>query len=286
MKRKLLNNASVVRRAFVLGLCLVLLSLVPGHAQNSSGNQMELLGLSTADSAKPVAAFALRQLTASYTGPLVRIRLSSNGNFYDVYPDATVNKAFSLTSTVSANGAIAAYNGAVSPATATTLGALVTGIDATVVIWYDQSGTANNNAYQATAGNQPKIVSLGNLITMGANNRPAISFNSASGNTLITTGYNISQLNGKCTYSFNTVATSNTSNAATARLVSMKSSIESNDLSYAAAGQVANGSALAVYGTNIYGSKQQYTSGAFPATFKYYPVFVVTLFWRTGKFGM
>jgi len=45
-------------------------------------------------------AYSLRQLSTSYTGPLVRIKVASS--FYDVYPDGTTYN-FTLSSKISAS---------------------------------------------------------------------------------------------------------------------------------------------------------------------------------------
>ena len=50
-------------------------------------------------------------------------------------------------------------------------------VDGFVETWYDQSGNSNN-VTQATAGNQPKIVSAGTLVT-ATNSLPAIDFTSS-----------------------------------------------------------------------------------------------------------
>lgn len=83
-------------------------------------------------------AFSMFKLREAYSGSCLRVRRSSDNTeqdigFVDNYLDET-----SLTSFVGAN-------------------------DGFVVKWYDQSGNANNLS-QATASNQPQIVSSGSII--------------------------------------------------------------------------------------------------------------------------
>ena len=56
-----------------------------------------------------------------------------------------------------------------------------------VETWYDQSGNGND-AVQATAGSQPKVVDGGSLITRGANSEPSILFGGAADNRLDVVG--------------------------------------------------------------------------------------------------
>ena len=92
------------------------------------------------------AAYSLRSLSSSYTGPVVTVRRSSD----DAEADFTASEV--------AGGALATWVGA---------------NDGFVTTWYDQSGNGNN-AVQATSGAQPKIVSSGNLVE--ENGRPAMQF--------------------------------------------------------------------------------------------------------------
>ncbi len=110
--------------------------------------------------------YSLRKLVTSYSGPLVRIRRTDGGEA-DVYPDA--GNGFSLSSpvTIISGGS-----------QATVLNDFITGTNAYVETWYDQTG--NVNVTQSTQANQPQIVSSGSVITNGATNRPAVSFNGTS----------------------------------------------------------------------------------------------------------
>ena len=115
----------------LLTLVLLLTAFI-SHAQNTLDN----VGLSSATPAS--VAFSLRQLSTSYTGPLVRVKVGAS--FYDVYPDASTKK-FSLSSKISA--AVGTYNAGVAVATANALSTVISGsTNATVAIWYDQSGNA------------------------------------------------------------------------------------------------------------------------------------------------
>jgi len=82
-----------------------------------------------------IAGFSLRRLRGLYAGSAIRARRSNDNTEQDSF-DSTY-----LLSFVGANN----------------------GLQST---WYDQSGNANN-ATQATAGNQPILVSSGSLITSG-----------------------------------------------------------------------------------------------------------------------
>ena len=112
-------------------------------------------------------AYSLRQLSTSYTGPLVRIKVASS--FYDVYPDGTTYN-FTLSSKISA--AISNYNDAVAAAGASTLSSIITSsTNATVAAWYDQSG---NGIHVYSSNATAKIITAGAIITM--NGQPTITF--------------------------------------------------------------------------------------------------------------
>ena len=117
-------------------------------------------------------AYSLRQLSTSYTGPLVRIQVGSS--FFDVYPDATTYN-FSLSSKISAP--ISTYNAAVSTASTNALSTIITAgtTNATVAIWYDQSG---NGVHVYSSSSTAKIITLGSIITM--NGQPTITFSAGS----------------------------------------------------------------------------------------------------------
>lgn len=94
------------------------------------------------------AAYSLRDLTYLRSGPVVRVRRSSNNAEADFSAEQVVN------------GALVSWVGA--------------GNNGFVATWYDQSG----NGRDVTATSQPLLVSNGSVVTR--NGRPALSF--ASGN--------------------------------------------------------------------------------------------------------
>lgn len=105
--------------------------------------------------AGPAVAFSVgRRLNSAYTGPLIRIRRSSDNAEEDIpYIDSTT--------AVLNEARINDFTGGVGDAFITTI--------------YDQSGNGRN-ATQATATLQPKIVNAGAIVRMGPNNRPGILF--------------------------------------------------------------------------------------------------------------
>jgi hypothetical protein len=122
-------------------------------------NVLDVVGLNSTTPA--ASAYGLRKLSTAYSGPLVRITIGSN--FYDVYPDT--NTVFSLNSKISA--AQTTYNAAIAPAGTNALSTVVTGAtNATVAIWYDQSGWGRNLT-QATTSAQPTIITSGAIRTRG-----------------------------------------------------------------------------------------------------------------------
>lgn len=140
---------------------LFLLSAFITNAQNTLDN----IGLTSATPAS--VAYSLRQLSTTYTGPLVRIKVG--GSFYDVYPDASTKK-FSLSSKISAS--ISTHNAATAGASANALSTIISGsTDATVAIWYDQSG---NGVHVLSSSATAKIITAGSILTM--NGQPTIYF--------------------------------------------------------------------------------------------------------------
>lgn len=91
------------------------------------------------------AAYSLRKLRGGYSGPVVRVRRSSDNAETDINFTSAgyIDTAALLSFCGSANGF--------------------------VTTWYDQSGNLNH-ATQTTAGNQNKIVNLGSLYTLGTKN--------------------------------------------------------------------------------------------------------------------
>ena len=99
------------------------------------------------------AAYSLRRLRSSYTGPAVRVRRNSNNDELDIY-----------------------FNGDGSLDTAT-LEAFCAGTDGFVKVWYDQ-GQGGNDAEQTSTASQPQIVSSGSVVT--ENGLPAVEFDGAN----------------------------------------------------------------------------------------------------------
>jgi hypothetical protein len=95
------------------------------------------------------AAYSLRALSSSYTGPLVEVRRASDNATQDIY---------------------AKYDGSLN---VDALESFCSGTGGFVTTWYDQSGNGND-ATQSTASEQPQIVSSGSVIT--ENGKPALDF--------------------------------------------------------------------------------------------------------------
>ena len=173
-------------------------------------NALNNIGLtSTTPSA---SAYSLRKMSSNYAGPLARITIGSN--YYDVYPDTT-SGLFALTSPISA--AVTTYNAAVAIASANALSTVITAgtTNATVAIWYDQSGNSNN-VIQATTANQPRIINQGTIETL--NGMPTLRFIGASANFM----ESVNNVNIAGASSVNAVSSSISSSANTASIVTTK----------------------------------------------------------------
>ena len=95
------------------------------------------------------AAYSLRKLRTAYTGSAIRVRRSSDNTETDI-----------------------GFSG--ENLDTTTLTSFCSGTNGFVTTWYDQSGSGLNIT-QATAVNQPQIVSAGSIIT--ENSKPILRFN-------------------------------------------------------------------------------------------------------------
>ena len=136
-----------------------------GNAQNYLD---KITGLNSTTAS---VAYSLRQLSSSYSGPLVRVKVGAS--FYDVYPDVSTTK-FSLISKISA--AIGTYDAGVAAASTNALSTIISGsTDATVAIWYDQSG---NGVHVLSNTSTAKIITAGSINTLSG--QPTVYF---SGNT-------------------------------------------------------------------------------------------------------
>ena len=157
---------------------LVILGLLLCSNFVNAQNTLDNVGLTNTTQAS--VAYSLRLLSSSYTGPLVRIKVGSL--FYDVYPDAST-KNFSLSSKISAS--ISTYNAVFAAASANALSTIITGApDATVAIWYDQSG---NGVNVLSSTSTAKIISLGIINTIYG--QPTIYFSGSA--SLLTSSNNV-----------------------------------------------------------------------------------------------
>jgi uncharacterized protein (TIGR02145 family) len=148
-------------------------------------NTLDNVGLTSATPASVV--YSLRQLSTTYTGPLVRVKVGAS--FYDVYPDASTKK-FTLSSKISTS--ISTYNAAVSVASGNALNSIISGsTDATVAIWYDQSG---NGVHVLSSSATAKIITAGSIVTM--NGQPTIKFSSTDSFLSSTSTVNYSSQSG------------------------------------------------------------------------------------------
>lgn len=133
------------------------------------------------------AAYSLRKLSNTYSGPALQVRRASDNVEVDVSFD--VNGVVSLNSDVTNVTEETTGSSTSLTTSSTTLGEFVANASYTdadslgstdsalVQRWYDQSGNSNG-AIQSTAGNQPKIVSSGSLVTQ--NGKPAIDFDGSN----------------------------------------------------------------------------------------------------------
>jgi hypothetical protein len=186
-------------------------------------NTLDKIGLTSATPAS--ASYSLRKMSTAYTGPLVRITIGTN--YYDVYPDAT-SGLFATTSPISA--AMTTYNATGAGATANALSTIITSgtTTATVAIWYDQSGSANN-VIQSTTANQPRIIYQGTIETL--NGMPTLRFSSASSNFM--ESINNVAISGAS--SVNAVSRNLTSSANSASIVTTKAVTAKDGLTAATA---------------------------------------------------
>lgn len=96
----------------------------------------------------PYAGYSVRKLTSSYSGSAIRVRKDGTTDELDIGFDANGNLDTSSLLSFVGSG------------------------DGLVTKWYDQIGSSD--AVQATASEQPLIVSAGSLVTI--NSKPAIQF--------------------------------------------------------------------------------------------------------------
>lgn len=128
---------------------------VSTHGITARPTAMAALLLDTYSGAA-VAYSAARRLRTAYTGSLIRVRRSSDNAEQDIgYNANNLLDESALTTFVGANNGF-------------------------VTTWYDQSGNAKNTT-QATAANQPRIVSSGTVIKRLG--KPSINFGYSNINT-------------------------------------------------------------------------------------------------------
>lgn len=129
------------------------------------------------------AAYSLRQLSTTYTGDAIRVRRASDNTEQDI---GFVNNELDTAS----------------------LTTFCSGTNGFVTTWYDQSGNARN-VTQATAANQPQIVSSGSVIL--DNGKPCLNFD-GSDDILTLTGIStsgISSMTNTRVYSTDIAAAAN-----------------------------------------------------------------------------
>jgi hypothetical protein len=147
-------------------------------------------------------AYSLRKLRTAYTGFCLRIRRTTTT---PTVTTTTVDLSFDSNNTISLNSAITYVSGTVT--LATNLGQFCASVvngysnpdlvntnqNIFVVTWFDQSGNGKNPT-QATAGNQPRLVTAGNLELSGG--KVAVRFVKASTNflNLLDTSANINNM--------------------------------------------------------------------------------------------
>ncbi len=133
-----------------------------------AGQQLNILdNLGLTASLPAAVAYSLRKLSSGYSGPVLQIRRSSDGELRDVY--------FNGSGVLALNSAVSAAGGGA--ATATTLGTWMGTNSGTVAIWFDQSGQGRHIA--AAVENQPVIVQSGTILSNGTG-KPRVQFNGST----------------------------------------------------------------------------------------------------------
>ncbi len=102
-----------------------------------------------------VGAYSVRLLRAGYTGDCCRVRRGSDNKEMDFAFDG----GWLTANSIGNDGSDPATNGQ-------TLSTFCSATDGFLVTMYEQSGGAAGNATQTTAGNQPRIVASGVLVTL------------------------------------------------------------------------------------------------------------------------
>jgi hypothetical protein len=107
--------------------------------------------------------YSIRLVNTSYTGPLIKVRRSSDDATLDIYPVIQLHKQDSVIDEAALLSFVGAGSGFIDT-------------------WYDQSGFGRN-ANQATTTNQPRIVNAGVIDRI--NTRPTVVFDGVSDNLSI-----------------------------------------------------------------------------------------------------
>jgi hypothetical protein len=174
-------------------------------------------------------AYSLRKLSSTYTGKCLRVRRTTSTPSVTT---TTVDVSFNSSNTIGLDSAITYVSGTAT--TATNLGQFCASIvngytnpdgvntnqDILVVTWYDQSGN-NKNPTQGTAGNQPRLVELGNLELSGG--KVAVRFTSANLQRLTLADASV-PLNNVSSYALGNSLLATTNNA----ILSMGDTINTN----------------------------------------------------------
>jgi hypothetical protein len=154
--------------------------MIPGRAPLSRPRRTVLNFLANT----PVAAFSVRKINPKYTGFCMNVRRSSDNTAINI-PFNVATGEMNITALLLFVGSGSGY----------------------VTSWYDQSGNGLN-ATQATATNQPIIVSSGVLQTF--NGKPGVAFNGTTQYLQTATSQFINATTG--TWTANAVTSSNSTN--------------------------------------------------------------------------
>ena len=132
-----------------LTLSVTLSTAAGGTGAARTNSATPTLTASALDGLSAAVAYSTRRLQSAYTGPLLRVRRSSDNATQDI--GATVGGNLDATALASFCGSASCF----------------------VPTWYDQSGNGRNAA-QSTPGSQPRLVTSGVTELLGS--RPAVRF--------------------------------------------------------------------------------------------------------------
>lgn len=125
-------------------------------------------------SMRPSAAYSVRKLYSTYTGPAFRVRRASNGQHAegDVYFDASGQISSSSNVIITKKGND--YNKDEDIGKSVSFFTFYNGLSVYVTTWYDQSGNGKNLTQTTKDANQPQIVNDGQINL--ENEKPTIRF--------------------------------------------------------------------------------------------------------------